>query len=321
MKRVVVAVWILAAAGAVHAQDAAFASRPAAGTREAGSLGAARELYASARYEEALALLNGPSVSQLTEPGEVRTREQYRSLCLLALGRGEEAETAIAAVVTTDPFYQPGEADASPRVRTTFADVRKRLLPDIASERYAIAKAAYDRKAHAEAERQFRDLLRLLDDPQMQGRLADLRTLTAGFVELAAAAAAPPPPPPPPPPVAAPAAEPEKAEPPAPETPARAAEPKVYSSDDPNVTAPVIIRQDVPQVPASVTSLSRDRAVIEVTIDEQGRVAAMTLRMRAHPVYDSMLLNAAKEWRYKPATLDGTPVKYRKLLQVTISRR
>ena len=311
MKLLVVAVWILAAAGAVQAQDAAFASRPAAGARESGSLGAARELYASARYEEALALLNGPGVAQLTEPGEVRTREQYRSLCLLALGRADEAETAIAAVVTTDPFYQPGEAEASPRVRSTFADVRKRLLPGIASERYTAAKAAYDRKAHAEAEREFRELLRLLDDPQMQGRLGDLRTLTAGFVELAAAAAAPPP-----------APEPPKAEPPAVEPPARVpAEPKVYSSDDGSVTAPVIIRQDVPQVPASITSLSRDRAVIELTIDEQGRVAAMTLRMRAHPVYDSLLLNAAKEWRYKPATLNGTPVKYRKLLQVSIARR
>ncbi len=318
MKLLVVAIWILASAGAVPAQDASFASRPGAGTREPGSLGAARELYASARYEEALALLNGSGVAQLTEPGDVRTREQYRSLCLLALGRADEAETAIAAVVTTDPFYQPNEAEASPRVRSTFADVRKRLLPDIASERYAAAKAAYDRKAHAEAERQFRELLRLLDDPQMQGRLGDLRTLTAGFVELAAAAAAPPPPPPAP--EATP--KPERTAPAGREPAAGvAAEPKVYSSEDDSVTAPVIIRQDVPQVPASVTTMSRDRAVIEVTIDEQGRVAAMALRMRAHPVYDSMLLNAAKEWRYKPATLNGTPVKYRKLLQVSIARR
>ena len=43
--------------------------------------------------------------------------EQYRSLCLLALGRGTEAESAIAAVVTADPSYLPGEAEASPRVR------------------------------------------------------------------------------------------------------------------------------------------------------------------------------------------------------------
>jgi tetratricopeptide (TPR) repeat protein len=309
MKLLVVAVWMLAAAATVQGQDASFASRPAGGMRDSGNLATARDLYASARYEEALALLNGPGVSQLTEPGEVRTREQYRSLCLLALGRTDEAETAIAAVVTTDPFYRPGEAEASPRVRSTFAEVRERLLPGLATERYAAAKAAYDRKAHAEAERQFRELLRLLDDPQMRGRLGDLRTLTAGFIELAAAAAAPPP--------AAP--EPVTSEPSAP--PPVAAEPKIYASDDPDVKAPVVIRQDVPPVPASITSMARDRAVIEVIIDEQGRVGGMTLRMRAHPVYDNLLLNAAKDWLYKPATLNGTPVRYRKLLQVSISRR
>ena len=187
MKFLVVAVWLLAAAATVQAQDAAFASRPAGGMRDTGNLATARDLYASARYEEALALLNAPGVSQLTDPGEVRTREQYRSLCLLALGRTDEAETAIAAVVTTDPFYQPGEAEASPRVRSTFAEVRERLLPGLATERYAAAKAAYDRKAHADAERQFRELLRLLDDPQMGGRLGDLRSLSVGCVARAAA--------------------------------------------------------------------------------------------------------------------------------------
>jgi tetratricopeptide (TPR) repeat protein len=312
MKVLLVVAWVLVTAATVQGQDAAFASRSSSAARDAGSIATARELYASARYEEALALLNGLRPADLADPEQVRTREQYRSLCLLALGRAEEAETAIAAVVTTDPFYQPNEAEASPRVRSTFADVRQRLLPGLASERYAAAKAAYDRKAHADAERQFRDLLRLLDDPQMAGRLSDLRTLAAGFVELAAAAAAPPPPPTP----AAPA-KPEAT----PSGPAAPREPRVYTTEDAGVKAPVVIRQEVPPVPASITSMARDRAVIEVVIDEQGRVTSMVLRMRAHPVYDTLLLNAAREWKYKPATLDGAPVRYRKLLQVSISRK
>jgi hypothetical protein len=313
MKLLLVAAWVLVVAATGQAQDAAFASRAAGGARDAGSIATARELYAGARYEEALALLNALRPSELTGPGEMRSREQYRSLCLLALGRTEEAESAIAALVTTDPFYQPGEAEASPRVRSTFADVRQRLLPALATERYAAAKAAYDRKAHEDAERQFRELLRLLNDPQMEGRLPDLRTLAAGFVELAAAAAAPPP---------APAAEtPARTEPEPPAPPSPPAEPKLYTSEDERVKAPEVIRQDVPPVPASITTMARDRAVIEVIIDEQGRVASMALRMRAHPVYDSLLMNAAKDWRYKPATLDGSPVRYRKLLQISIARR
>ena len=61
-------------------------------------VGAARDLYASARYDEALAVLNElrPSDSA-TAVVDRKSIEQYRSLCLLALGRGTEAESAIAA--------------------------------------------------------------------------------------------------------------------------------------------------------------------------------------------------------------------------------
>ncbi|MGH9373635.1 MAG: hypothetical protein ACRD15_19115, partial [Vicinamibacterales bacterium] len=103
---------------------------PAAAQLDAGPLNAARDLYASARYDEALAMLNDLRGTDSADPKSV---EQYRSLCLLALGRESEAESAIAAVVTADPLYQPGERDASPRVRSTFTDVRRRLLPDIAT--------------------------------------------------------------------------------------------------------------------------------------------------------------------------------------------
>jgi tetratricopeptide (TPR) repeat protein len=174
--------FIVAAAAPIVAQERDTRDNP---------LAAARDLYASARYDEALAVLNGMRPED-TAP-ERKSIEQYRSLCLLALGRGTEAETAIAAVVTVDPLFQPTESDASPRVRAAFSDVRQRLLPDIATSRYAAAKAAFDRKEFAAAEQQFRALVLLLDDPQMAGRLGDMRTLAAGFVDLAKAAAAPPP--------------------------------------------------------------------------------------------------------------------------------
>ena len=156
---------------------------------------AARELYASARYDEALAMLNGLSPADAGNPLERRYVEQYRSLCLLALGRGSEAEQAIAAVVTADPAYRPSEAEAAPRVRTAFTDVRKRLLPDIARARYADAKGSFDRKEFPQAEQQFRNLLALLDDGDMGGRLGDLRVLVQGFLDLSVASSPPPPPP------------------------------------------------------------------------------------------------------------------------------
>jgi TonB family protein len=284
-----------------------------------GPLAAARDLYASARYDEALAMLNGLKPQESANPANLRSIEQYRSLCLLALGRGAEAEAAIAAVVASDPMYLPNETEASPRVRTAFSEVRKRQLPDIARTRYAAAKAAFDRKEFPAAEQQFRELLYLIDDPDMGGRLADLRLLVSGFVDLTAAAAAPPPE------AARPRPEPavRREEPPPPlpaATPAQQDPQRVFTAEDEGVSPAVAIRQEVPRVPMQIASLTRERGVLEITIDEQGRVAQAKLRISLHPMYDSQLLAAAREWRYQPAMLNGRPVKFRKVIQITVTK-
>jgi len=84
---------------------------------------AARDLYAAARYDEALAMLNGLRPQETGNANNLRSIEQYRSLCLLALGRGTEAEAAIAAVVASDPMYLPSESEASPAPHATAAAV------------------------------------------------------------------------------------------------------------------------------------------------------------------------------------------------------
>ena len=308
MKWLVMATLILGAGVALDAQAPAFGGTGTSGAVSSASVDAARELYASARYDEALTLLNDLAASGKTAPAAQKVIEQYRSLCLLALGRGEEAEAAIAAVVRVDPFYQPSEAEASPRVRATWTDVRQRLLPDLAASRYAEAKGAYDRKQYADAAARFRELVALLDDRQMNGRLTDMRTLAAGFVEIATVAAAPPPV--------------EEEEPdPAPEAePAGPVEPIVYTGEEPGIVPPAIIKQDVPAIPSSIVGMTRSNGVLELVIDEEGRVISIALRARVHPLYDSALMNAARDWKYRPAKLNGTPVRFRKLLQVTVRR-
>jgi TonB family protein len=272
-------------------------------------VGAARDLYASARYDEALAVLNdlrpGDAASAVSDRKSI---EQYRSLCLLALGRGTEAESAIAAVVTADPGYLPGDAEASPRVRTAFSEVRRRLLPDIATARYAEAKASYDRKDHAVAAQQFRQVIALLDDPDMGGKHADLRTVAAGFLDLAVAASTPPPAPKPQ--VTAPAP------PPVPQPDPN----RIYTMLDKEITSPVVMRQTLPHLTPSMKAQAKDRGIIEVVIDEQGRVTFAAVRASVHPVFDTELLSAARDWRYQPATFAGKPVKYRKMIQINISR-
>ena len=50
-----------------------------------GSIAVARDLYAAAVYDDALAMLNGLRGAD-RRPEEARAIEQYRALCLLALG-------------------------------------------------------------------------------------------------------------------------------------------------------------------------------------------------------------------------------------------
>ncbi len=273
-------------------------------------LATARDLYSAARYDEALAMLNGLRPQETANAANLRSIELYRSLCLLALGRSAEAEAAIAAVVASDPMSQPNETDASPRVRAAFSEVRQRQLPEIARSRYATAKSTFDRKDYASAEQQFRDLLKLIDDPDMGGRLSDMRVLVSGFLDLATAAAAPPP-------------EPKREEAPAPATvapPPAVDHDRIYTAEDDGVVAAVPLRQDVPRVPTTFSSQARDRGILDVTIDEQGRVIAAAVRLSLHPIYDSQLLAAAQQWRYQPATFNGKPVKFRKIIQISLQK-
>ena len=280
---------------------------PAAAQTDASPLSAARDLYASARYDEALAMLNAMRPAESTDRKSV---EQYRSLCLLALGRGTEAEGAIAAVVTADPLYQPSEADASPRVRAAFTEVRQRLLPELVASRYTDAKASFDRKDYAVAEQQFRHVMSLLDDPQMNGRMGDLRVLVSGFLDLSARAAAPPP-----------DLKPSAPPAPAPVSSVRPIPGRVYQAEDEGVTVAVPIKQEVPRVPNPITAQARDRGLLELVVDEHGRVVSVMVRMSVHPLYDTQLVAAARDWKYLPATVGGQAVKFRKMVQITVNKR
>ena len=110
------------------------------------TLTAAKQLYVSAAYEEALvAFASVPASGE--DAAEI---EQYRALCLLALGRSDEAARAIEQIVRGRPLYQPSQNDASPRVRSVFQEVRKRTLPTLARELYASGKTSFERKELAE---------------------------------------------------------------------------------------------------------------------------------------------------------------------------
>jgi len=283
------------------------------------TLAAARDLYAAAAYEEALTILN-----QLSEgthvPDEERAIQQYRAFCLLALGRTADAEQAIAAVVAVQPRYQPGESDVSPRVRTTFAEVRRRVLPTVIQQQYATAKSSYDRKNYAEAAERFNYVLDVMNDPEVrpvasQPPLSDLRVLATGFRDLALSAATPPPAPKPElPPPAAP--------PPVPEPVAAAvpAAPRIYHAGDRNIVPPITVRQFLPPFPANAAIPKQAQGVIEVVIDETGTVEQALIRVPLNAAFDRQAIIAARSWTYRPAMLNGVPVKFRKAVQINVAK-
>jgi TonB family protein len=285
---------------------------PTAAAQAPDTLAAARELYGSAAYDEALGVLERVKPTVRSGSPEARDVEEYRALCLLALGRQPEAERAIEALVAVDPGFRPDESAVSPRVLAAFDQVRRRLVPVVAQQRYGAAKAAYDRKEYAAALEGFEATLRLIDAPGLgsaasEPPLSDLRTIATGFRDLARAAAEPPPAPAPV------APEPQPVAPPPPP-----AQPVVYSGADAGVTPPTVVNQVVPQWPSGTTPPASRWGLLEVRISETGAVESTRVVKSINSFYDEMLLTAAKRWRFKPATKDGAPVKFRWVMRISL---
>jgi TonB family protein len=82
---------------------------------------------------------------------------------------------------------------------------------------------------------------------------------------------------------------------------------EVFSSENPEVQAPVLVRPQLPRKPAP----GDDTGIFEMIVDENGDVTLVNLISPRRNFHDRMLVAAAKAWKFKPATLDGQPVKYR----------
>ena len=285
----------------------------AAGPAQVGAadtLDVVRQLYASADYESALQALDRLAATDGATGAET---ERFRALCLMALGRAADAEAVFERIIRADPSYQPGEQEP-PRVRAAVASVRARILPEVARALYAEAKTAYDRKDFAAAVPAFERTMSMLDGVESNDRtLGDLRTLTAGFLDLSRAALVPPPPPPAPAPELSPAA---NAGPPEPAAPtARAVE---------FTTGPEVVQQVLPPWnPAwfGAQFQSEFRGAVEVVIDESGAVISARIVEAIHPAYDLQLLESATRWRYVPAQRNGKPVVSTKHVDVVLRPR
>jgi len=89
--------------------------------------------------------------------------------------------------------------------------------------------------------------------------------------------------------------------------------PRIYTAEDTDVLPPTVVRQSFAAL-ADVFALRP--GAVEVIIDETGTVISATTRTSVNAVYDRVALATAKTWRYRPAMLNGTAVKFRAVVQL-----
>jgi TonB family protein len=253
-----------------------------------------KQLYAAAEYEQALVVL---------APLKTAEAFQYKALCLLALGRQDEADAATEDLVSTAPTFVPSPAETPPRFVDLVASVRRELLPVIARRYFAEGRDRFAAKKPEEAIARFSLVLTLAADPAFEDATAaqDLTTLAQGFIDLAKATAA----------ATAPVEVAAAAEPVRPPPPA---------ATPPQVTQAVPLEQNVPSVPSEVVGRIGPATVVAVVIDATGKVTDVSVRQSSHPLYDRLVLQAARDWRYEPATINGVPVPSERLVTIQTAR-
>jgi hypothetical protein len=313
----------------------------------------AKDLYAAASYDEALAAL--AQVPPNAPPDVAQQSNQYRAFALFALGRTAEAEKAAEAIVRMNPVAHLAGADVSPRIEAMFANVRARVLPAVIRDEYKIARAAIDATDLKAAEPHLQTVSRLIAEVRANGNtdptLADLNLVVDGFLGLTRATARQQASVPQPAASAAPAAnrpvatvasngataappaltnrpveQPATTPPPPASRRSAAASPVIYSTAGPGkVSPPVVINQMMPALPRTVSEVMRRTArsnlVLELVINERGEVDDAVVKTAVEPVYDLLVARAARGWKYRPATVDGNPVKYRHAVSVAFSER
>ena len=290
------------------------------------TLTAAKDLYASAAYEDALSTLTRLTEGGGAAPDIARQVDEYRAFCLYALGRTDEAESVAETMIRREPMMKLDSPDVSPRLEVMFSTVRKRLLPSLIRERFKTARTALEQKNLKEAEPQLVEAKLMIADAEKLAikdeGLADLSVLVDGFLQLvrstadqrqATAQPAAANIPQESPAVTAPAPRRTEAAP----APAPAGAPRVYTVDDVGVVPPAVINQRMPAMTPDlvrITKAMNTSAVVEIVIDEKGDVVDATIIKSVNTSFDNIVIGAARRWKYRPALKDGVAVRYVKTL-------
>ena len=311
----------------------------------------AKALYADASYDEALTVLRNSDAAEA---------HQYRALCLIALGRTQEAERALEALINVAPTYVIDDADLPPRIVAMYTQTRRRIIPSVVKRIFTEARADFQAKNMAAARDKFEKVMTLTQDPAManSAEAVDLQLLVASYIDivkntapapvhatapvLVGTFAAPAPIASAPSNVPSPSASGTRpavlptstatsmaTTPASMVTPSAAAAPPAASPGAAGAKpAAVPTRQVVPaatirqNVPAfTTTGTTRPMSgAVRLTIGQDGKVTKAVMEVPIEPRYDARLLAAARGWLYKPATLGGEPIQSEKVVHINIGQ-
>jgi TonB family protein len=92
---------------------------------------------------------------------------------------------------------------------------------------------------------------------------------------------------------------------------------RVFTVWDSDVEPPVLMHPALPSSPPPGMHLD-EVGVVEVTVGPTGDVEGIRLLSAATRYQERMILSAIKAWQFEPATKEGTPVRYRLRVRVTL---
>jgi TonB family protein len=301
-----------------------FATPVAQEAEAAATAGDVRRLYESADYEQAMRIVDALLAKGPLAADEQRLLQRYRALCLLAFGKTGEAEATIETLLRGDPLFAP-DGDMPPRLTAMVNEARGRMARSLVTETYQRGRDRLKSGETAAARTDMTTVVAMIDDPTLQlgddPFFAQLRLLADGFRALSASPTQD---------AMRESTRPATDDPGAPaESTAASRTPVATLSLAPSPTnagstngfvAPRAVAQPLPRFASSSGGVRRE-GEITVDIAADGSVTAARMTLGISPAFDASLVDAAKRWRYTPATRLGVPVPYTMRVRVVVPGR
>lgn len=249
-------------------------------------------LYYNGEYEQTIEALSQLELDDLTE-GQRLECFKYRAFSYIALGDTENAQSDLKSLLSTDPNYRFDPAMVSPKLIEQLDSARSELVKEL----FAQGKTAYYDNDYDSAIRLMDSILRLDSEYELALEYRQLSVERADITALL---------------------EPEGAR------GAEEAEPdpdRIYqlSSD---ITAPVLIDRVTPRYPALDARRGREgQVVILIVVENDGTVSSTKVLRSVSASMDNAAVDAVSKWLYRPASMNGRPVRVQLVVAVDFAIR